>query len=712
MLFLSTSNPANQTHPCLELYQSSAHDPRHVALYKENPFKDKTFIHKIFYQIKSWWQGGRLALEVTVESQKYFVKVKDLSRAIGFKVKNFYQIIKGKDLNVFLAHHNLHQILKDQNSKDLAPLSALAQRIGYRSIRDTLAVPVFKRETLLAIMTNVGGLLKQNHSLQNESSISINQQDEDYEIVLEEKAIKVARWVKENHQLFKYSFNSKCPQQVDKIEMTFKFLQNCPQLADQIISLALQYKSFRQTLIKLDEVFDLSKPTYEEIIAFSCTRPYVLDSLLSDVNRSSTPEDKKRVLDSFNLFVVESLKHPKLITSLIKEVNVYLLITLIRIRKNEALKLMNTFKKIAERHEQESKLAKKGLPIYEGRQKNPPTFAFSIDQNNQFYVFFGKESIFKRGHFKVVSRGVCLQTSNPFVRIKVYNKNSEAKASDIDCRISLLKEIYERREAEAKSKVSDIDSEISLFNEFYKKLKPEERIYFTDLFQRVTKPNVTKPNHSNVIFFQSEYKPLEFAFVRSLPLIEQLQILEDMMRGITVIHKAGYVHCDIKPGNFLLGKDENQKWRAIVTDFGGVVLKGELTKCMTLNYAPSKAIAKDRVNYYHPKVHAEEAFDRYSFGVMLLVYICPVKKPITLIKQICQQHNVDFLSKASTQEELNKLIQKIYQTACVEHPVSEKEKKVYDKIFTICQNLLKLDISQIPKDLFVLNQLKLIKEKL
>jgi len=116
-------------------------------------------------------------------------------------------------------------------------------------------------------------------------------------------------------------------------------------------------------------------------------------------------------------------------------------------------------------------------------------------------------------------------------------------------------------------------------------------------------------------------KPLnEWLKERSAPLDEErvARMAAPLLDGLEVIHRAGYLHRDIKPPNIFLRDDGNP----ILIDFGSARMKTpdqELTAIVTPGFAP--------LEQYHTHGKQGPWSDIYSFG-SVLYWLVTGQKPI------------------------------------------------------------------------------------
>ncbi|GJP56143.1 hypothetical protein CLOM_g15194 [Closterium sp. NIES-68] len=102
-----------------------------------------------------------------------------------------------------------------------------------------------------------------------------------------------------------------------------------------------------------------------------------------------------------------------------------------------------------------------------------------------------------------------------------------------------------------------------------------------------------------------------------LSLLQRLDILIGVARGLQYLHDFGIVHRDIKPANILL----SAKMQAKIADFGLLKLSG----CTSMGASVAATRVMGTLGYVDPayyKTHkATPAADVHSFGVVMLVVI-------------------------------------------------------------------------------------------
>ncbi len=131
--------------------------------------------------------------------------------------------------------------------------------------------------------------------------------------------------------------------------------------------------------------------------------------------------------------------------------------------------------------------------------------------------------------------------------------------------------------------------------------------------------------HPNIVrvmrFFeanQTAYMVMEFVAGQALgdwiktrrPLAEQAltEIAVPLLNGLEVIHAAGYLHRDIKPGNIFIREDGSP----VLLDFGSArvtIANTELTAIVSPGYAP--------LEQYHAHGHQGPWSDLYAIGAVL-----------------------------------------------------------------------------------------------
>ena len=149
-------------------------------------------------------------------------------------------------------------------------------------------------------------------------------------------------------------------------------------------------------------------------------------------------------------------------------------------------------------------------------------------------------------------------------------------------------------------------------------------------------------------------------FSRSLP--ELLQLFLRVAEGLDAMHRAGFVHADLKPGNLLVTPDEQVK----IIDFG--------QSCPMLT---SKARIQGTIDYMAPEQVALSILDRRTdvFGLAATLHRVITGKPIaTDMNQNITLHAQGLLGKRvadiaqPTNVELPTAVAKLIETCCEKDP--------------------------------------------
>ena len=149
--------------------------------------------------------------------------------------------------------------------------------------------------------------------------------------------------------------------------------------------------------------------------------------------------------------------------------------------------------------------------------------------------------------------------------------------------------------------------------------------------------------HPNIVrvlrFFEANntaYMVMEFVagqplgeWIRSRRPLEQdavLAIAGPLLDGLDLIHRTGYLHRDIKPGNVYIRDDGSP----VLLDFGSAraaSASGELTAIVTPGYAP--------IEQYHSQGQQGPWSDLYAFGGVLY-WMITGKRPVEAVARVRQ----------------------------------------------------------------------------
>lgn len=149
--------------------------------------------------------------------------------------------------------------------------------------------------------------------------------------------------------------------------------------------------------------------------------------------------------------------------------------------------------------------------------------------------------------------------------------------------------------------------------------------------------------HPNIVrvlrFFEANrtaYMVMEFVagqplaeWIRSRRPLEQsavLAIASPLMDGLEIVHRAGYLHRDVKPGNIYIRDDGSP----VLLDFGSAraaSAKSELTAIITPGYAP--------IEQYHSHGQQGPWSDLYALGGVLY-WMITGKRPVEAVARVRQ----------------------------------------------------------------------------
>ena len=150
--------------------------------------------------------------------------------------------------------------------------------------------------------------------------------------------------------------------------------------------------------------------------------------------------------------------------------------------------------------------------------------------------------------------------------------------------------------------------------------------------------------HPNIVrvlrFFEANrtaYMVMEFVagdslseWIRSRRPLDQktvLAIADPLLDGLEVIHRAGYLHRDIKPGNIFIREDGSP----VLLDFGSARMASagsELTAIVTPGYAP--------IEQYHTQGNQGPWSDLYAFGGVLY-WVVTGNKPVEAAARVREE---------------------------------------------------------------------------
>lgn len=125
---------------------------------------------------------------------------------------------------------------------------------------------------------------------------------------------------------------------------------------------------------------------------------------------------------------------------------------------------------------------------------------------------------------------------------------------------------------------------------------------------------------------------------------EIFSFFKDITSGLHHLHSHGYIHRDLKPSNCLLHRDNNQRYRVLVSDFGEVQMENVARQSTgatgTISYCAPEVLMKTEAGGFGNFTTKSDVF---SLG-MIVYFMCFGKLPYSNADDINEeQEDVDLL---------------------------------------------------------------------
>lgn len=299
-------------------------------------------------------------------------------------------------------------------------------------------------------------------------------------------------------------------------------------------------------------------------------------------------------------------------------------------------------------------------------------FSLSLDADNSNGIIQKKE--LGRNGFN----GFLINKENLII---IYELLERCTYKKVNSAIDVLKEKFLVRQKATKS---EIEYESDILSRIHSRLGSEERLYIAPLMQKIK-------TVKSVLLFQKRFSG-DLLFLQKAIIGYRLLALYKMGLGISQIHKAGYVHYDIKPKNVLFAGEEPfyLPKEVVVIDFGGA--REITTSCppffpfATRRYCPPEYIDGVRLQLVDP------SFDSWSYGMSIIDLIFPdvkdiVNKYIYINIQIDKNPEEDLIKrKLFNHRILLKDLDKAYDSLQDSH-----EKLIIEHILPIAKALIQFN---------------------
>lgn len=267
-------------------------------------------------------------------------------------------------------------------------------------------------------------------------------------------------------------------------------------------------------------------------------------------------------------------------------------------KTEEITRILNTYYRASD-------IFKKGLPsshVYEGKTKGEikdQSYSFAITKDGELVLAFEKLA---RGAFKKV--------------------NAAFNVNRLDTGIV---KVVARGEKNVQSVKDEEEIKNRLLSEKCPYLIPPSEIRIdTQTKDFDPKTDLPRTNDQKVkyVYFEKRAEGGTAIGIPSTDFKQIAQVSHDLLKGLTFIHKKGYIHCDAKPPNILLIDN-----RGRISDFGLVAEIGKGIKGSSPFITPPEYLRQientdnldeDNLTGAFKLPVASEAFDSFSAGLSIL----------------------------------------------------------------------------------------------
>lgn len=435
---------------------------------------------------------------------------------------------------------------------------------------------------------------------------------------------------------------------------------------EQLICLNLTTFVSAKTPIREESIFGAAplkdKDRYESLISAAASQDRLMESsylpqLLDIAAKKGFKDDQLRSIIS----VCQNVDSKKLLL-LVRKVD-----------ENVREQLLNTYVKIGEH------LSSKNTKVYIEKDELKTHFAYAMKDKD---IFINTNNYNACGGFKKITGGYHLNHLKEIVRVKALKKDNRSARSE-------GKSTWKKSKFSYEEAAKNLSQELKNQTDAHATNNPD----LMDLPLLVVEEK-DKNNNPSVVFFQTKY-PSTVKFLTDLEFFQLLSSFTDMAKGLARMHEHDFIHCDVKPSNFLISGDfeGDDPVKAKIADLGAMQKTDEALRFKTVYYlAPEASV----------KATATKQLDAFALGVSFLEGLVGRRK--ILEPQLKQPHAKEKEPVPSelrktlgsiTEDEKSKEIQRIRKMIENDRKkFTEKELEVRLNIVDIAKELLETNVQK------------------